>query len=159
MVDPMLEADHESGISAGERLQISATDGMCHVPFAVDDLGSNPMPENGQRLNRESVFAKRLWILPILVYLGFSIPCAFWLRDSIHPDAVSYLQLSRYLAEGKVSASISGYWSPLLIWLIAPFQWLGMDGLHAGRLVMVGSGCLLLFSFHFFMRQFPGMSG
>lgn len=87
------------------------------------------MPEKLQRLDQESAFTRRPWALPLLVYLFLAVPCAFWLRDSIHPDAVSYLQLSKNLSEGNFSASISGYWSPLLIWLTAPLQWLGMDGL------------------------------
>lgn len=116
------------------------------------------MPDNEPSSNRASLFSRKLWVLPLLVYLCLAVPCAFWLRDSIHPDAVSYLQLSRYLAEGNISASISGYWSPLLIWLIAPWQGLGLDGLYAGRLIMVGSGCLLIFTFHFFIGQMSGMT-
>src|SRR5271154_2602246 len=38
---------------------------------------------------------------------------------NINADAVSYIGIARHLAAGDFKASVHGYWSPLISWLIA----------------------------------------
>ena len=47
------------------------------------------------------------------------------------PDAIAYLRNARYVAEGRFAQSVSGVWSPLVSWCVAPFVALGIDPLHA----------------------------
>src|SRR5687767_6350523 len=101
------------------------------------------------------MIASRLSIKWLLVtwavyWLG-AIPAAVFFRDTIHPDAVSYLQAASYLTEGRAGDSVSGYWSPLLIWIIAFFQFIGLAGLLAGRAAMILCGSGLLAALFFFL--------
>jgi hypothetical protein len=66
-------------------------------------------------------------------------------RHALNTDAIAYLRLAGYYAHGQTHLMISGYWGPLLSWLIAPLLVLGVEPLLAGRIVMAGSA--LLFSF------------
>ena len=57
-------------------------------------------------------------------------------RHALNPDGVAYLRIAGYYAEGKMNLAISGYWGPLLSWLMAPALALGLPPLAAARLVM-----------------------
>jgi hypothetical protein len=70
--------------------------------------------------------------------------------DQLNNDAIAYLRLGEYYAQGKMELAISGYWGPMLSWLIALGIKLGFAPLTAGRAVMVLSalifqaGCVTL---------------
>ncbi len=66
-------------------------------------------------------------------------------RHALNTDAIAYLRLAGYYAHGQSSLMISGYWGPMLSWLIAPLLALGVEPLPTGRIVMAGSA--MLFSF------------
>src|SRR3954471_11186652 len=73
------------------------------------------------------------FLLPLLVYVAIAAPMAVVNRERINPDAVAYIRRGIYLARGDFYHSVSGYWSPLISWCIAPLVAGGMDGLHAAR--------------------------
>ncbi|MCO5168677.1 MAG: hypothetical protein M9894_20235 [Planctomycetes bacterium] len=73
--------------------------------------------------------------LALLLLLGGA--AAWGNRGQINPDGICYLQLASHLLRGDVVASISGYWSPLLVWLLAPLLALGLDRLVAARLALL----------------------
>jgi 4-amino-4-deoxy-L-arabinose transferase-like glycosyltransferase len=47
---------------------------------------------------------------------------------NINADAVSYIGIARHIAAGDFKASIHGYWSPLISWLIAATSLAAPDG-------------------------------
>ncbi|MGQ9823240.1 MAG: ArnT family glycosyltransferase [Thermogutta sp.] len=65
-------------------------------------------------------------------------------RDQINPDGIAYIRNAVYLTEGRWFDSVSGYWSPLLSWSLAPFMYFGYDGLHASRAVLGVWGAVLV---------------
>ncbi len=91
--------------------------------------------------------------LGLAVYAARALSMAISDRDRINPDAVSYIQQATYLAQGDFWKSISGYWSPLFSWCIAPFMVLGMDGLHAAHLVMAAWGAVLVVASFLLIRR------
>ena len=93
-----------------------------------------------------------LWI-PLLVYLVLVGVQGWRARDTFNPDAVSYLRNARYLAEGRLADAVSGYWSPLLSWCIAPLVYLGVDSLYAARIVLAGWGGLMVLACSVFLRR------
>jgi hypothetical protein len=72
-------------------------------------------------------------------------------RYMLNPDAVSYILLGYHYVKGEFRLAVSGYWGPLLSWLMVPLLSLGQDPLVAARIVMGLSallfllGCLTLF--------------
>lgn len=73
--------------------------------------------------------------------LSVALVVAGWRNlTMLNTDAVAYLRLASYYANGQTDLMISGYWGPLLSWLIAPWLRLGVDALVAGRIVMAWSG-------------------
>jgi hypothetical protein len=82
----------------------------------------------------------------LLVYLFMAAIFGFTYRYSINADAVSYMRLAGYIAEGNYQQSVTGYWAPLITWIMAPFLFFGLDGLTASRIVVALSGFGLIIS-------------
>lgn len=57
-------------------------------------------------------------------------------RHALNADAVAYLRLGSYYAEGKCDLAVSGYWGPLLSWLVALGLKLGFAPLVVARGLM-----------------------
>ena len=71
--------------------------------------------------------------------------------QNLNTDAIAYLRIADYYAHGPTHLMVSGYWGPLLSWLMAPWLLVGMPSLAAARIVMGLSavvfwyGCVALF--------------
>ncbi len=91
-------------------------------------------------------------LVPLALYTAFVIPAAISHRNQINPDAVAYVRFAQYIAHGDFSHSISGYWSPLISWCMTPLVAMGMDGLHAARVVLALWGAAFVVAFYFFAR-------
>lgn len=77
---------------------------------------------------------------------------AAWVRrHALNPDGVAYLRIASYYAHGRLDLAVSGYWGPLLSWLMAPLLAAGLPELPVARLVMALTavfflrGCLAVF--------------
>ncbi|MFQ5416165.1 MAG: ArnT family glycosyltransferase [Myxococcota bacterium] len=92
-------------------------------------------------------------LVPLTIYSVLVAFAATHQRDQINPDAVNYLRNALYLAEGRGGDSVSGYWSPLISWLIAPLLYLQVDSLIAARIVLACSGALLIAASTAFLRK------
>jgi hypothetical protein len=94
----------------------------------------------------------------IVGVFGFQLAAlaiAAWVfRHALNPDAVAYLRIASYYAEGKTNLAISGYWSPLISWLLVPFLKLGVPPLASARIVMGLSAVLFLWGCLRIFRQF-----
>lgn len=83
--------------------------------------------------------------LAVLVLLGWHF------RHALNTDAVAYIRIASYYADGNTALAVSGYWGPLLSWLMAGFLKLGAPELIAARLAMMVSaqvflwGCVAVF--------------
>jgi len=72
-------------------------------------------------------------------------------RHMLNTDGIAYLRIASYYAQGQTDLMVSGYWGPLLSWLITPLLKVGMEPLLAARVVMGVSalvfwvGCLAVF--------------
>lgn len=64
--------------------------------------------------------------------------------QQLNTDAIAYLRIAGYWAGGQTDLMVSGYWGPLLSWLIAPLLKFGLEPLVAARAVMAASA--LVFS-------------
>lgn len=62
----------------------------------------------------------------------------------LNTDGLAYVQLAGHYAQGRTGLMISGYWGPLLSWLMAPLLLGGVPKLAAARVVMALSA--LVFS-------------
>ncbi len=89
------------------------------------------------------------WFL--LVYTAGLVGLACWFRHALNADAVAYLRLASYYAQGKWALAVSGYWGPLASWVMAGFLQLGLPPLPVARGFMCGSalvfvwGCLAVY--------------
>lgn len=62
----------------------------------------------------------------------------------LNPDAVAYMRIAGYYAGGQWDLAVTGYWGPLLSWLMVPLLKAGMAPLVAARVVMALSGVVFL---------------
>ena len=83
-------------------------------------------------------------IVALAAYAAFEIPAAVGNANRINPDAVSYLRNALYWTQGRLLDALSGYWSPMLSWCVAPALVLKADPLHAAYVVLGLWGALLV---------------
>lgn len=62
----------------------------------------------------------------------------------LNPDAVAYCRIAGYYAGGQWELAVTGYWGPLLSWLMVPLLKAGCAPLVAARIVMALSGAVFL---------------
>jgi hypothetical protein len=93
------------------------------------------------------------WLGLAAFYTLLVVLAALARRDHINPDGVACIRNALCLADGRVSDSVSGHWSPLLCWSIAPWLACGVDGLYAARIVLAIWGALLLAGAAVFVRR------
>lgn len=87
---------------------------------------------------------KQSWRLILLGQFVLLLFLGWYFRDALNPDAVAYLRIAGYFAEGRFDLAVSGYWGPLLSGLMALGQMLGLQPLPAARVVMGLSAVLFL---------------
>ena len=70
---------------------------------------------------------------------------------TLNPDGIAYMRIASYYAVGKADLAVTGYWGPLLSWLMVPLRWMGISEIVCARSVMGFSavvfllGCVRLF--------------
>jgi 4-amino-4-deoxy-L-arabinose transferase-like glycosyltransferase len=100
--------------------------------------GSPLVPKAGDRL------------APLVIAMAGLNWClqAFWFwrycGRNINADAVSYIGIARHIDAGDFGASLHGYWSPLISWLIAATLLAANDRTLAARLLMLSLFALCL---------------
>jgi MFS family permease len=93
-----------------------------------------------------------------LVLLGQLILLAalgWYFQAALNPDGVAYLRLAQYYAEGNFELAISGYWGPLLSWLLALGLKCGLSPLIAARVVMAASALVFTWGAYRIYRAVP----
>ncbi len=90
------------------------------------------------------------WVL-LLTSTGL-FACLFpFFKHQLNPDAVAYIAIAEKYASGNFQAAFSGYWSPLISWLLAPFLIIGVPAITAFKIInhiaaiFVASKCLRIF--------------
>jgi hypothetical protein len=65
-----------------------------------------------------------------------------WARSGrdLNTDGVAYIRIAHYLRSGDFDLAVSGYWGPMLSWLVAPWLGFSSDAVHAGSVAMALSG-------------------
>jgi 4-amino-4-deoxy-L-arabinose transferase-like glycosyltransferase len=64
-------------------------------------------------------------------------------RD-ITMDGINYIGLARHLLDGNLKASVHGYWSPLITWIIAAGGLVSRNFILVGRIITISSFLLCL---------------
>jgi hypothetical protein len=79
-------------------------------------------------------------------------------RNQINPDAIAYMRIAHYYMRGQTDLMISGYWGPLLSWLIVPWLLVFDDPLLAAHAAMAVSAVVFLFGCFCVLRaaRLPG---
>src|SRR5271169_1266395 len=93
--------------------------------------------------------AETLWWTGLLAAttLNCLVQIAWFWRyraHSINEDGIAYIGLARHLVDGNFKASLHGYWSPLISWIIAAAAVFGRNFTLMGRLVTIASFLLCL---------------
>jgi hypothetical protein len=82
------------------------------------------------------------WLFAVQAVL---LTVAAWRNlHQLNPDAIAYIRIAGYYATGQVDLAVTGYWGPLLSWLMVPLLNVGAAPLVAARVVMAVSGVVFL---------------
>lgn len=87
------------------------------------------------RTNRSGSWTHPL-LWSILVYAVLAWASGRISLEAINTDGVSYILLAKHYANREWGLAVSGHWSPMLSWLLIPFIRLGVDPLHAARVLV-----------------------
>lgn len=108
----------------------------------LDGLASSSGPADPP-----AVFSRFLVSIPNLLSLAIYllVIVSLWSISSknLNPDALSYIKLASYWRDGNLDLAISGYWGPLVSWLIVPLLALSDDLAVVGRLAAALAGITL----------------
>ncbi len=101
-------------------------------------------PSQGNMSERRSTWAS-VFAAAAVCLCVFEIAW-FWrfCGRNITADAVSYIGLARHLLDGHFIASLHGYWSPLISWLIAAIGLVTSNLTFAGHAVTIASLLILI---------------
>jgi len=88
----------------------------------------------------------------LAVYFVIVLVLSFFQLGYINADFVAYVTVTHRMLDGS-GPFVTGYWSPLFSWLMAPFVWAGVGDLYAGRIVLIAGGALYVFAALRFMRN------
>src|SRR5262245_37756109 len=80
-----------------------------------------------------------------LVQIVLAVKSVWLFREKIGPDAISYMRIAHYYLSGQTDLMVSGYWGPLLSWLIVPWLWVFDDPLLAAHAAMAVSAVVFFF--------------
>lgn len=82
------------------------------------------------------------WLFAVQAVL---LAVAAWRNlHQLNPDAIAYCRIAGYYAGGQWELAVTGYWGPLLSWLMVPLLKVGVAPLVAARGVMALSGVVFL---------------
>lgn len=82
------------------------------------------------------------WLFAVQAVL---LAVAAWRNQhQLNPDAIAYCRIAGYYAGGQWDLAVSGYWGPLLSWLMVPLLKVGCPPLVAARAMMAVSGVVFL---------------
>ncbi|MCX7872765.1 MAG: hypothetical protein N2487_05720 [Verrucomicrobiae bacterium] len=96
---------------------------------------------------------KKINKLTTILLIAGLIICGWFFRHSMNADAVAYLRIAKYYADGNLSMAINSYWGPLFSWMVAPLLLLGIEPLISARIIMAISAIIFYFACdHFFKR-------
>lgn len=96
---------------------------------------NSPVQKQAQNITLFTIF---------VIYTVLLVIVAWMSPDQINPDAAAYIQIAQYFANGDTDLMISGYWGPLLSWLIVPGLFFFDDPLNAARAAMIVSAVVYL---------------
>ena len=89
--------------------------------------------------------------MPFILFCVTAVNCVFqigWFwrfrAHNVTMDGVNYIGLARHLRDGDFIASLHGYWSPLLSWLIAGGSFFTRDLTVLARIITIASFLLCL---------------
>jgi 4-amino-4-deoxy-L-arabinose transferase-like glycosyltransferase len=106
--------------------------------------------------NRGRISANMVIGLAVLYWLFQVVWFWRYCRDNINADAISYIGIARHVADGNFRASLHGYWSPLISWLIAAVSFASSDPTRASRLLMLPIFALCLVLIYWFTQKLWG---
>ena len=93
-----------------------------------------------------------------LVQIVLAVKSVWMFHDQLNPDGLAYLRIAQYYLSGQTALMISGYWGPLLSWLIVPWLLVFEDPLLAAHAAMAVSAVVFLFGCFCVLRavRLPG---
>ena len=86
-----------------------------------------------------------LWTT-LFISIVFLAVVAYRSRFNLPHDAISYISIARYYAEGDFNYAVNGYWSPMISWLLVPFIKLGFDPRAAFATINLLSSLVVIFT-------------
>ncbi|MGA2258679.1 MAG: hypothetical protein ABSG53_28770 [Thermoguttaceae bacterium] len=105
--------------------------------------GSSLNQELEEKKRRASSGRRYILIGSLVAYLAMATALSISQIGYFNADFVGYSTIAHRLLKAPRTA-ITGYWSPLYSWCMAPLIYLGVDDLTAGRMILVVGGAVYL---------------
>jgi len=120
---------------------------------AIDQSHSLSTSPEKQTAQKDLLLALGI-VLPLIFQILFLILAGTRNINVLSPDGVAYLRIASYYTQGKFELAVSGYWGPLLSWLMALWLPLVENPLIAARIAMGLSAVVFLVGSILIFRSF-----
>ena len=93
-------------------------------------------------------------VIAYVIYVPLAIVLIFLTQHKLNPDGVAYVRIAGYYAELDFDLAVTGYWAPLLSWLLVPWHLLGANPVLGGHVISAVSGALFIAAVHYLVQLF-----
>jgi hypothetical protein len=123
------------------------------MPTSLPPAETSLCPDTGEQGRRGLSRPRFVLAASMALYLAITAVLAVSQIGYLNADFVGYSTIAHRLLHDP-RTSVTGYWSPLFSWCMAPLIYLGMDDLTAGRLVLVAAGVVYVLAAYRLVSRF-----
>lgn len=87
-------------------------------------------------------------LIAFAVYLPLAAAVTWGYRDQLNVDGVAYLRIAGYYAAHDFDRAVTGYWAPLLSWLLVPWHMAGADTILGTYILNIAAGGVFIAATH-----------
>lgn len=99
-------------------------------------------------------FQVGLLIIVLLIAIVVIVLSALRMRYALGIDTISYISVAKHYLHGRFEYAFNAFWSPMVIWLLVPFLFIGFSGSEAFLAVNVLAAMLILASGLYFLTRY-----
>ncbi|NLX13826.1 MAG: glycosyltransferase family 39 protein [Phycisphaerales bacterium] len=83
-------------------------------------------------------------LIAYVVYTPLAVLVVLLCRHQLNLDGVAYIRIAQYYTQGNFDLAITGYWAPLISWLLMPWHLASLNPVLGGHIVNAVAGALFM---------------
>jgi len=92
--------------------------------------------------------------ISLILYLFLAVVLIPFYKYQINPDGISYISIAQKYIALDIKNAVTGYWGPLISWLLIPFILLGLDPMLSFKILCTLIGVVVLVQSNSLIERF-----